>query len=292
MLACSPDRAARAVRGALRFAAMPDQLGVTRLVDVSREAPLQVQRPLYLDAARPGIATVHVLNSTAGLFAGDSVSTSIDVRPGAGLELRTPTMTRVHAMGEGGFAESEFTLVVRDGGYVESMPAPVLLCEAAALRQRTRIDADPAACVAVGEVWFFGRAARGEFHCYRELDARTEAWRAGVLVAAERLALTPADGLAFAATGGLAVYGALMLLGPGVGDLLERIRVVIGAAPAVEAGASMLAIGDAVAVRVLGASAHAVDAVLRAVLREFRERCLPAVTGSIARRATLMGGVR
>ena len=87
MLAFAPDSAARSLQGALRMVAARDAAGITRIVHASRSAPLQVQRPLYVDPQRAGLATVNVINATAGLFEGDTLSLRVDVLPGAALEL-------------------------------------------------------------------------------------------------------------------------------------------------------------------------------------------------------------
>lgn len=279
MPVCAPE-SARSVRGELRFVAAPDASGITRVVSASRSAPLQVQRPLYLDPARACLATVNVVNATAGLFQGDAVSLCVDVLPGAAIELRTPTMTRAYAMGSSAHATAHVQLRVATAAYVESLPSAVLLCASAALRQETRVDLAGGAHAAVGEIWAFGRAAHGELHAYRELDAKTEIRCDGVLMLADALVLRPADGLAGTATGGYAAYGSLVLGGPLAGsECLAQVRESLAAHPGVVGGASMLQRGWGIGVRALGTSAHAVDAALRAIVAEFRQRCARPMLG-------------
>ncbi len=273
MLACASESSARSLQGTLRFRAARDVAGVTRVVDANRSAPLQLQRPLYLDPERAGLATVHIVNATAGLFAGDELFLRVDVLPGASLELRTPAMTCVYKMEDADCATTAMELSVGADAYVECIPAPVILYASAALRQQTRVDLAERAHAAVGEVWAFGRAAHRELHAYRELEARTEIHWGGALILAEALDMRPADGLADAAVAGYAAFGSLALVGPRVGDAcLGRIRESLAAHPGILGGASMLAGASGISVRALGASAHAVDAMLRAIVGDFRQQ--------------------
>lgn len=277
MLACAPDFATHALHGALRFRAATDGGGVTRILDISRTSPLQLQRPLHLDPTS-GIATVHVVNATAGLFEGDALVVRADVGHRAALEMRTPAMTRVHTMSGAAGAVSRLELNVRDGGYLECLPQPLVLCAGAALRQETRVTLHAGAHLALGEVWAFGRVASGELHAYRRLDARTDVLRDGNLLLVEALSMCPADGSVGSSLGGHAVFGSLTLAGPCVDEgLLRRVRELLQARPGILAGASMLPCGAGLAVRILGDRAFAVHAPLVEIARAFRVRAsMPA----------------
>jgi urease accessory protein len=249
-----------------------DAAGITRIVHASRSAPLQVQRPLYVDPQRAGLATVNVINATAGLFEGDTLSLRVDVLPGAALELRTPAMTRVYTMVDGR-ATTQLELSAGADTYVESVPAPVILCANAALRQQTRVDLAEGAHAALGEVWAFGRAAHGELHAHRELEARTEIYRDGRLMIADALVMEAGENPG-AMVGGHAAYGCLVLVGAQADAVcLARIRELLSANTEITGGASMVPVAPGIAVRALGATAHAVDSTLRAIVFDFRQRC-------------------
>ena len=268
----------RSLAGSLALRAVVDGSGITRLVEIERHTPLQVQRPLYLDAEHRALATVHVLNSTAGLFAGDQLRLAIDVMDGAALSVRTPAMTRVYAMPEGGVATSDVVLRVRAGGYLEYLPAPTLMCRDAALREKTRIDIDSEAHAAVGEVWAFGRVAYGELHAYRELNVRTELRRGGTLVLADALVLEPAEEAPEATVGRYAAYGTLTLAGPRIDAafLASMRRQLDHGSRQILAGASMLSRDGGVGVRVLGTSANSVHTTLEGLISELRHYVLDA----------------
>ncbi len=296
MPAIAPDIGTRSLAGSLALRAVADGDGMTRLVEIERRPPMQVQRPLYLDAAHPGLATVHLINATAGLFSGDDLGLRIDVCNGARLAVGTPAMTRVYTMPDGGTATSRVDLRVGAGGYLEHLPAPTILCREAALLQEMHIDLAQDAHVAIGEAWAFGRAAHGELHAYRELHARTELRRAGSLVLADALVLGPLLDSPGPLVGCYAAYGTLTLTGPRVdAALLAGIRRLLDErASPILAGASTLARDGGIGVRVLGASANSVQTTLIDLMSEFRGYVLDAERSPITADRTdhACGGVQ
>ena len=276
MSAFAPDTGTRSLAGSLALRAVADSGGITRVVEIERRSPMQVQRPLYLDAAHAGLANVHVINATAGLFAGDDLKLRIDVGSGARIAVTTPAMTRVYAMPDGGAATSRVDLHIRGGGYLEYLPAASILCEGAALRHEMRVDVEVDAHAVVGEVWAFGRVAHGELHAYRELCARTELWRGESLVLADALALKPVDASPEAAVGSYAAYGTLTLSGARVdAALLMGVRRLLDERGGqILAGASTLVRDGGIGVRVLGVSANSVQVTLENLMSEFRSYVL------------------
>ena len=267
---------ARSLHGrlSLRFAR---EGGRTVLGDAERSPPWHIQRLLHLNRAHPALAEGVLLNTTAGLFAGDRLHLAVDVAGGAQVALTTPTVTRAYAMPEGD-AESTTRLTVAAGGYLEYLPAPTLLCHDADLRQRLDLDTEAGAVAAVGEVLAFGRTAHGEGHDYRALHQRTELRCAGEIVLAEALALTPGespDGPGL--LGPYRAYGSLNLLCSALDAdaLLAETRLLLAGRANLRGGASLLWGQAGVAIRVLGPAPHAVHAMLRAITERFRARCCP-----------------
>src|SRR5688572_23747501 len=125
-LAAEVTPRSRALTGLLRlrFAAAE---GRTVVREAERTPPLHVQRALYLDPERPGLARVALLNSTAGLFAGDRLTTELHVDEGTAVDVITPQMTRAFAM-PSGHAQTCTAATVAGGGYLEYLPEPLLLC--------------------------------------------------------------------------------------------------------------------------------------------------------------------
>jgi urease accessory protein len=262
------DPASRALTGNLRLRFAPSD-GRTVITEAKRTPPLHVQRALYLDPAWPGLARVALLNSTAGLFAGDRLATGLCVDEGAAVEVITPQMARAFAM-PSGHAEVSTTISVAHGGYLEYLPEPLLLCRDAAVHTVLSVDIAGGAVAAVGEVVAFGRVARGELYAFRELISRVTVACGGESVLVERLAVEPESTDVTALFGGYAAYGSLYLLGYGVLQMLGSVRERLAASPGLLGGASTLQGGAGVVVRVLGLAPASVQASLRAMIGEFR----------------------
>ena len=260
----------------------------TVVVDAERTPPFHVQRPLYLDPDHPALARIVLLNTTAGLCAGDRLRLDLHVSDGALVEVTSPTMSRVFGMREG-YAAAGARIVATGLSYVEYLPEPAVLCADAALCQRTEVDLDADAVVACGEVVAFGRAAHGELHAYRALALRTELRRMGTPILAEALQLRPrAEQSMIGMLGDAAAYGSLQLICGHCDpvDDLRRARTSLAGAAHVWGGASLLSGGAGVAVRVLGDSAHATQVVLRSLTSDFRRRHAGHIASSDTRDRT------
>jgi urease accessory protein len=235
---------------------------------------MHVQRLLYLDRDRPALAQAAILNTTAGLCAGDRLNLSVQVASGAEIELTTPTSTRIFSMGDG-FAESGTQIGVESGGYLEYLARPVILCRDASLRLRTSLAVEASGIAVVGDVIAFGRNAAGERHRYRWLDQRTDLRFDGTVVLAESLRLNRDEHPeAVGVVAGAAAFGALHVVGALVdqSQLITEARRIIDEQRDVWGGVSTLHAGAGISVRVLGDHAHAVYESLRAVTLAFRRR--------------------
>jgi urease accessory protein len=271
--------AARSLHGRMRLRFAQDG-SRTSLTSAERSPPFHVQRLLYLDALRPALAHAAVLNTTAGLFAGDRLDLAIEVKAGAAVEIMTPTNTRAYGMEEG-FAESRTSIVVEPGGYLEFVPRPTILCRDAALRLRTSVVVGRGGSAVIGDIVAFGRIAAGERHHYRWLDQRTELRFDGSTILAEALRLARDDSPdATGVLGDAAVYGALHVASveADVPSLLADLRRVIDGQCYVTGGVSTLHTGAGIAVRLLGDRPHAVYEALCVVARECRRRLAPQGT--------------
>lgn len=237
----------------------------TRLAAIEQTPPFHVQRPLYLDAARPGMATVQVLSSVAGLFAGDRLEQEIAVGPGAAVSLSTPAMARAFAMPE---CHAELTTSVRvsAAGFAELLPAPLLLCAGASVVQRLEANVEPGGRLVWGEVIAFGRTASGEAHAYCLLEQQILLSYAGEPVLVERLRATGPEASALGLFGSWNAYGALNLLTDAATaeTCLSQVRAEL-AARDVWGGASLLGSGVGVGVRLLACHAYAAQLALRRI---------------------------
>jgi urease accessory protein len=244
----------------------------TILATAERTPPWHVQRPLFLYRQHPRLATVTLLNTTAGLCAGDRLVLALDVGDGAVVEATSPTVTRTFSMSHG-CAETRTSLRVAAGGYLEYLPRGVLLCGGAELRSSTSIAVEPGGAAGVGEVIVFGRAATGEGHAYRALSHRLELLQSGEVLLAEALDLAPdREPERAGVLGGYSAYGSLHLIAPSKepAAMLAAVRSVLAAQTGTWSGASTLPRDAGVTVRVLARSGHAAWTAVRAAMDVFR----------------------
>jgi urease accessory protein len=236
---------------------------------------LHIQRPLYLDRARPRLAHLSLLSGVAGLFRDDSLVVDVTAAAGAAAAIGTPAMTRVFAMPDGE-AQMAISVRVERGGYLEYLPEPTLLCADAALTQQLVIDVAAGGCLVAADLLAFGREAAGERHAFRRCDQRTDVSVDGRLVLAERLALARSDTGEACSRDPLldfAAYGALHVVCncEPASELLSRLSAVLKTMP-VYAGASLTSGNRSVAVRVLGSSASQVRDAAACLARAVRDR--------------------
>lgn len=148
--------------------------------------PLQALEPVDLDGT--GVATLMLLNPTAGVLGGDRLDTVVTVGAGARLCLTTPAATRVYRSA-GAPAMQRFRATVGAGAALEYLPDHLILSPGARLDQATEILLAGDATALVLDAWAVGRAARGEAWCFDALDIATVVNDAGGPLLIERVRL-------------------------------------------------------------------------------------------------------
>ncbi|MFF9352510.1 urease accessory protein UreD [Streptomyces sp. NPDC014734] len=172
----------------LRYARVGDR---TELVDRYQKSPLQITRPLYVDPHRPDLPVTYLMTTGGGIVQADRHRIDIDCGPGTAVHLTTQAATKVHRM-EFDHATQLVDITAAQGSYVEFLPDPVIPYRDARFYQHTRVTADPAATVLLGETIAAGRLARGERHAYRMLFSDLEIRRPdGRLLAVDTVRLDP-----------------------------------------------------------------------------------------------------
>ncbi len=167
--------------------------GVTRVQRQYQRAPLYIYRPIYLDAGRPDMAFVFVLQSGDGLVQGDRYRVDIDCAPGAAAHITTQAATNVFAARQN-FATQLVNLRAQAGAVLEYLPDPVVPFRGSRLLQRISLTADRESTVILGETLLPGRVAHGEAHVYDLYCSETEVCRSdGVLPFSDVLRLGSAD---------------------------------------------------------------------------------------------------
>ena len=179
-------------------AAADPRTGRTALRAQSFRAPVHIGKGHWDSAA--DVLTVHTVNATAGLFAGDAVDWRVRVEAGARLRLVSPSATRVfrHARpggaipGEDARTNQAFH-VGGAGAWLEVWPEGFIPHAGCRHRQTTRLDVEAGGGALLCEILAPGRVAMGEAWAFERLRWALDISHAGRPVARERWDLRPAE---------------------------------------------------------------------------------------------------
>jgi urease accessory protein len=172
------------------------RLGYTHRADVGTRLTEQwVRPPLHLAKAyhEKDWAISLLTSPTAGLLDGDRLEVRATVAAGAKAALISPAACRVHTM-DSGYAQVDQQYTVEAAAVLDVWPAPMILQEAASLRQMTRLDVAADATVLLCEVVSPGRAAFGEAFKFSEWRSSLRIYREEVLLSYENFSCVPGCG--------------------------------------------------------------------------------------------------
>ena len=202
--------------GHLSLRALPSPDGRTILADQSFRAPFHLSKPYWDAEAR--VLLLQVVNPTAGILAGDDLTTRLSVAAGAALLVTTPGASRVFTM-RSGEAVAHQDLRVEAGGWLEMIPEPLVTHRDANFRQTTRLELAAGASLFYADQWMPGRLGHGEAWTWGRLELQLEARHSQQLVWCERMA-TPGPELRalarFHGSGDEACFLNAILAGPGL----------------------------------------------------------------------------
>ena len=206
--------------------------GRVRLVDLRQQGSAKAILP------RVGaVPEVVFLNTSGGLTGGDRLSYAVALGEGVQATATTQTAERAYRAASG-TARVDVALEVGADGWIDWLPQETILFDASSLDRRTRIDLGAGAgCLAL-EAVVLGRHAMGEVVGTLAFRDRREIRRDGRVLHLEPLVL---DAAALAAgrsvLGGARCFGSLVMVAPGVADVLGPLRRVLDE-PGVAAAAS------------------------------------------------------
>ncbi|WP_329172532.1 urease accessory protein UreD [Streptomyces sp. NBC_01477] len=166
--------------------------GRTELVERYQKSPLQIMRPLWIDAELPGMSYVYLMATGGGIVQADRYRMDFRCGPGTQVHLTSQAATKVLRT-EYDCATQLVRLTAQAGSYVEYLPDPLIPFKDSRFYQRTEVTVAPGATVVLGETLTAGRLARGERHAYRALATDLHVSRPdGTLLAVDTLRLTSA----------------------------------------------------------------------------------------------------
>jgi urease accessory protein len=262
----------------LRFAVGVD--GATRLVERAHHGPLVVQRPFYPEG--PQVPHVYVLHPPGGVVGGDRLRLDVALDRGAHCLLTTPAATKVYRSARSSASQAH-RFQVGPGAGLEWLPQETILHDGARVELTTTIHLAEGACFVGTDILCFGLSARGETFATGRCRQRWELWRGERPLVIERGRFDADDPVHLAAwgLGGARVSGLLVVSPAPMGDdVLVRLRDAAAAVPRGAGGreraaVTVLAMGDALLFRYLGASAERA----RALFQEAWVIMRPAVMG-------------
>lgn len=269
-----PAPARQGIEASLRLVLAPAG-GRTILARLEGRSPLHVQGVLHGEGHT---AEVVLLNVAGTLLGGDVHDLHVTVLAGGHARLRTVGATPVHRADPAAPARSQVTLCAGAGALLEYLPGALIPHAGAWLEQHTLVDLAPGGHALVAEIVAPGRLHAGEAFAYRRLVLDLTATCADEPLLMDSLILEPAAW----SFGHAALFGpythlaTLYVLGrradaalaDELHDLMQRCGVHGGATTGNR---------DAVVVRALGHSAHALADLLHRIASLCRERLAPTV---------------
>ncbi len=136
---------------------------------------------------------VQLVNPTAGLFGGDSLSIELVVADGARVAITSPSVTRFHTMKADEIALMDQDISVGQGALLDFWPEWVMAQKDARVRQHNRIQLAADACMVFYDGFAPGREAHGELNDYALYHNELDIYVEGKLLARERTRLEPVD---------------------------------------------------------------------------------------------------
>jgi urease accessory protein len=147
---------------------------------------MHISKPWWDD----GLLIVNAINSTAGLFSGDAIETSIEVKPGAQMLVTSPSASRAYRMPSGS-ASVRQSIRVAATGWLEMLPSIFIPHAGSNYFQQTAIDLERDARLLWFETFTPGRVASGEAWQFDRFESRFNLSYASRLIARETYSLNP-----------------------------------------------------------------------------------------------------
>jgi urease accessory protein len=248
--------------------------GRTRLARRSHEGPLVVQKPLYPEG--DAVCQCIVVHPPGGIAGGDHLRLSVDVAPGARVQLTTPGAAKWYrADGRPSAQRIEFSLA--EGAVLEWLPQSTILFDGIDARSDVRVRLAHDSVYIAFDVVCLGRTASSERFVQGTWRQRIDIERADALIWSERALLRGGDPLlsALAGLNAAPVFGTFAAMAANIPD--ELIAALRATAPSRGDGA-VTRLPHAVVGRYRGDSTEAAHAYFTALWTIAR----PVLTGRAA----------
>ncbi len=206
------ERTAPGLKGNLRLVCRADPVRGTFLAEQFFSAPIHLSKAYW----NGDTLLVNVVNQTAGIFGGDSITAHVVVEPGARVLLTSPSAARFHPS-RGRESRLRQIFEVRPGASLDVFPEISIPQRDSRSRQETAIEVDPGGEILYLETLAPGRVASGETFAFTRYAWSTDIRVAGRLVHRERAAIAPDQPASLAGLRAFfpaAYYGGFVLISP------------------------------------------------------------------------------
>jgi urease accessory protein len=245
--------------GALELEFAADS-GATRLARRAHRGPFVVQRPFFPEGRE--VCHVYLLHPPGGLVGGDELRLDLRVEAGAHTLVTTPAAGKAYRT-LGPVARQTNALTVEKGGALEWLPQETILYDGCRVEIDTGVDLAAEARFFGAETIVFGLPARGEpfmrGSCRPTFELRREG--APIIVERGRFDGGATVGRAPWGLGGATVLTLIVAAPAPAESAIEALRALAEA----RAGITVVAEGEALVVRHLGARAEEARAFVQSI---------------------------
>ncbi len=206
------ERGATGLKGNLRLVCRADAQRGTFLAEQSFSAPVHLSKA-YWDG---GTLLVNVINQTAGIFGGDSITAQVVVESGARVLLTSPSAARFHPSG-GRTARLRQAFEIRAGASLDVFPEISIPQRDSRSLQETVIGVERGGELLYLETLAPGRVASGEEFAFAHYGWSTDVRVAGKLAHRERASVSPGHPASLAGLRALfpaSYYAGLVIVSP------------------------------------------------------------------------------
>jgi len=182
------DLAQVALRGNLHLVCASHPERGTFLAEQAFSAPIHLSKSYW----NGDTLLVNVVNQTAGIFGGDSITTRVVVEPGARVLLSSPSAARFHPS-QGREARLEQTFEISAGGSLDVFPEISIPQRDSRSFQKTMIQVEHGGELLYLETLAPGRVASGEVFAFARYGWSTDITVGDLLVHRERASISPGN---------------------------------------------------------------------------------------------------
>lgn len=256
-------------------AAFEAKNGRTYMTDRYYEAPLRISRTFRLPGSFSELC-VYTSDVSPGVMNGDVYESQWQIGENAHVVLTSTSATRLHPTPTLPSRVSH-TFTLEKGAVLEYFPECVIPFSGSCAVLSATFHLQEHAILVYADVWSAGRIHHGELYDFIRFEGNTEVWKDQKLIVWDRFLLEPSknDANTLSSMMDYTHMATLWIVGAGVRkEELDHIRSLFPHNTRILAGASCLADGEGIAVRMLGRAAFELQEFCITLWNNVREQIL------------------